>query len=201
MKRLFLTLVAAALFVQASNAGTITYLATLLGTSENPANASPGIGAATVIIDTVAQTMEVDVTFSGLLGTTTASHIHCCETAPNLNNNVGVATTTPYFTGFPIGVTSGTYDHTFDLTMASSYNPSFVTAQGSLANAEAALLAGLANQETYLNIHTTVDPGGEIRGILSQATPEPATLFLAGTALLGLSVLRRRTKRSDAGQN
>ena len=196
MKKLFLTLTALIWVAPASFAGTITYTATLLGTSENPATGSPGTGEAIVTINTLAQTMEVNVVFSGLTGTSTASHIHCCETAPNLNANVGVATTTPTFTGFPLGVTAGTYDHLFDLTLASTYNPSFVTAEGSLANAEAALLGGLANDETYLNIHTTVFPGGEIRGILA-ATPEPATLFLAGTALLGLGVLRRRTKRTD----
>ncbi|WP_139379481.1 CHRD domain-containing protein [Zoogloea sp. LCSB751] len=41
-------------------------------------NASPATGAAMVVIDTVAHTMQVDVVFSGLLGPTTAAHIHCC---------------------------------------------------------------------------------------------------------------------------
>ena len=41
-------------------------------------------------------------------------------------------------------VTSGTYDQTFDRALASSCNPAFVTAQGSLSNAVNTLLAGLA---------------------------------------------------------
>jgi hypothetical protein len=41
-----------------------------------------------------------------------------------------VATTLPTFAGFPLGVTSGTYINTLDLTLASSYNPAFVTANG-----------------------------------------------------------------------
>jgi hypothetical protein len=50
------------------------------------------------------------------------------------------------------------------------------------AGAEAALALGLANGEAYFNIHTTVVPGGEIRGFL-HAVPEPRTLSLLGLAL------------------
>jgi hypothetical protein len=188
MKTLNIATVAALVLGQAAYAGTITYVADLLGTSEVPPNASPGTGEATVIIDTLAQTMEVQVQFSGLLGTTIASHIHCCTAIPD-TGNAGVATTLPYFAGFPIGVTSGTYDHTLDLTLSSSYNPAFVT--GSVANAEAALLAGIAAGDSYLNIHSTVVPGGEIRGYLAEV-PEPATFLMAGVALAGIVILRRK---------
>ena len=53
------------------------------------------------------------------------------------------------------------------------------------------LLGGIANNETYLNVHTTIFPGGEIRGILSLETPEPGTFLLAGAMLAGLLVRRR----------
>ncbi|HME07225.1 MAG TPA: CHRD domain-containing protein [Bryobacteraceae bacterium] len=191
MRMLKIATLAALVLGLAANGATITYDATLLGTSEVPPTGSPGTGQATVIVDTVAQTMEVIVQFSGLLGTTTASHIHCCTAIPDVGN-AGVATTTPTFAGFPLGVTGGTYDHTLDLTLASSYNPAFVTAEGSVANAEAALLAGIAAGDSYLNIHSTVDPGGEIRGYLAVATPEPATFLWAGAALAGLASLRRK---------
>jgi hypothetical protein len=134
--------------------------------------------------------MEVQVTFSGLLAGTTASHIHATTPAP-FTGTAGVATTTPSFPGFPLMVTSGTYDHMFDMTLASSYNPMFVTANSnSVPAAEAALFAAIASGQAYLNIHSTVDPGGEIRGFLL-AAPEPATLFLAGLALAGI-VIRHR---------
>jgi CHRD domain len=63
-----------------------------------------------------------------------------------------------------------------------SYNPAFVTANGgTTATAEAALLAGLAAGEAYLNIHTDNFTAGEIRGFL---TPVPGPI--AGAGLPGL---------------
>ena len=174
----------------------IPYSALLTGPAEVPTNASPGIGQALVVIDTTpgVDTLFVNVTFSGLIGTTTASHIHAATSTP-FAGIAGVATTTPTFTGFPLGVTSGVYTHLFDLTLASSYNPSYISANGGTpASAEAALAAAMAAGESYLNIHSTFATGGEIRGFLAPASiPEPVT---AGTSLLalaglGLAALRR----------
>jgi hypothetical protein len=110
------------------------------------------------------------------------AHIHCCLASLfAAGTNVGVATTVPAFPGFPLGVTSGTYDHVLDLTSASSYNPAFVTMQGgTVVAAEAALINGIETGKTYLNIHTTNFPGGEIRGFLV-ASPTPAQLSLLKT--------------------
>jgi hypothetical protein len=148
--------------------GTLEHLyvfsASLSGANENPPNTSPGSGSATVMWNTATNQMTVDVDFSGLTAGTTASHIHCCAVPPA---NAGVATQVPRFTGFPVGVTFGSYTHTFDMTDPASYNPAFVTANGgSVATAEPVLLAGLLAGQTYLNIHTTAFPGGEIRGVL-----------------------------------
>jgi hypothetical protein len=107
----------------AANADIVTLSANLIGANEFPPVASPGTGQATVILDTTNNIMEVKISFSGLTSGTTAAHIHCCLASPFLTNvNVPVATTIPTFPGFPLGVTSGTYDQTFDLTANSTYN-------------------------------------------------------------------------------
>jgi hypothetical protein len=170
--------------------------ANLDGPSESPPNASPGTGFAQVTFDDVANTMNVNVTFSGLLGTTTASHIHAATTLPG-TGTAGVATTTPYFAGFPIGVTSGTYNNTLDMTMASSYNSAFVTASGgTIPGAEAALLAAMLADKAYLNIHSSVATGGEIRGFLV-LVPEPGvvTLFVLGAAIPVIRRIRNQLRR------
>ena len=143
------------------------YWVNLSGPNEVPVNNSPGTGKALVTIDPVANTMRVQATFSGLLAGVTASHIHA-PTAVAFTGTAGVATTTPTFTGFPSGVTFGTYDQTFNMLLASSYNPSYVTNNGGTpASAWTALRAAISAGKSYLNIHSTQFPAGEIRGFLN----------------------------------
>jgi hypothetical protein len=181
---------AAVMLVPSAQTAPISYFAYLSGVNEAPPNSSPGTGLAHVTIDVVANLMHVDVSFEGLTVGNTAAHIHCCTTGP-FTGTAGVATSVPTFIGFPTGATSGFYSNNFDLTLALSYNPAFVTAQGGIAQAEAALAAGMAAGTTYLNIHTSNFPNGEIRGFL-QPVPEPATFMVAGVALLGLAAIARR---------
>src|ERR1700712_2442379 len=112
----FIALVA----IAPAHAVTARYTTTLSGPGENPSNASPGTGFGTVIFDSTAHTLEVQETFSGLVGTTTASHIHCCIAPPGAT---GVATMVPTFSLLPLGVTSGSFDQTFDTLLSSTYNP------------------------------------------------------------------------------
>jgi hypothetical protein len=198
LRLIMLVLVFFLISAKSALATPINYTTMLTGTAESPPNASPGTGSASVVIDIVANTLMVDISFSGLSGTTTASHIHG-PTASAGTGTAGVATAIPTFPGFPLGVTSGSYSQTFDTTLASTYNPAFITSNGgTAAGAEAALAASLAAGTAYLNIHTTMYPGGEIRGFL-QPVPEPATMLLLGAGLAGLGTFRIRKRKDQVG--
>ena len=196
-------LIAAALSVIPAAAATIPFSAILSPANEVPPTASTGSGTAILDLDVAAHTLRVQIAFSGLVPTappgapvgTTAAHIHCCLPSPFATGvNAGVATTTPTFANFPLGVLAGTYDNTLDLLSASSYNPAFVTlAGGTVATAETTLINGLLGGLTYLNVHTTAFGGGEIRGFVVQV-PEPETyaLLLAGLAVIGIAMRKRR---------
>ena len=86
------------------------------------------------------------------------------------------------------------------MTSLTSYNPSFVSANGGTAlSAEAALFAGIMADQTYLNIHTSMFTGGEIRTVLLP-TPLPSALplFATGLGALGMLGWRRKKKATAA---
>jgi hypothetical protein len=159
-----------------ANAAIIIFSGTLTGSQETPPTGSPGTGSVTATLDTLANTLFVSEVFSNLVAPSTAAHIHCC-----VPPGVGPAAVALNFVGFPIGVTSGAYSHTFNLLtdLSGISAPVFI----------AALEGGLA----YTNVHSQSFPGGEIRAQLT-AVPEPASIFLCATGLLAVRrSLRRRT--------
>ena len=184
-------------------AAPLSFSASLSGSAEEPANASPGTGVTVVTIDPEAHTMRVQVAFSGLQGVTTAAHIHVVGSFndTNLLDTVGpVFTTTPTFPGFPNGVTAATYDQTFNTLAAGTYNPALLNnpaIANSVAAAEQALFAGILSGNAYLNVHSSVFPGGEIRGFLDPV-PEPASVALLGIGVVALLSGRRRQPRRAA---
>jgi hypothetical protein len=166
MKRLAVIAgVLSALFLSASAGATsFTIQVTLDGIQEGVI--TPATGSATLILDDVASTLNVSLTFSGLLTATNNAHIHCCSQPP-----VASPVIIPFVpAGFPLGVTSGSFNSNFVLT------PTQLTQ----------VMSGGA----YINIHTAGFPGGEIRGQIA-AVPEPGTAALLVLGLAGLSVRKR----------
>jgi hypothetical protein len=142
-------------------AATIVFNGAFLGSQENPPTVSPGIGNVSLSIDDTTLNWTLTGTFSGLMGTTTAAHIHS-PAAPGTNAPVLVGLT------FSLGVTSGTLSGNGTLS-PSNYNN---------------LTAGLF----YVNVHTTTNPAGEIR---AQLVPETSSAVLGALACLGLLRRRR----------
>jgi hypothetical protein len=195
--------------------GAIVALAVFAITSSSPVKAAPltyqailgpeatgatGSGTAQAVIDAMAHTMRVIVNFAGLSGNTTVAHIHG-PTTTAFTGTAGVATPTPSFPGFPAGVTSGSYDQTFDMTLTSSYRAGFITANGNTtAGAEAALFSAIADGKAYLNVHSSAFTGGEIRGFFVLApVPEidPATGGSALSLIAGvLAMIEQRRRRA-----
>lgn len=145
----------------------------LSGLQEVPANASPATGSATMTLDTATGAFSLSYNITGLLGTITLAHFHRNVAGSNgpvfywlaqPGNSNPALLMNP---ALPVGATSASGMGTGTIPMAEI--PNFL--QG----------------RVYMNVHTTVFGGGEVRG---QVVPTPGALGLAGLA--GFAALRRR---------
>jgi hypothetical protein len=127
-------------FTSRGRAASTTFKTTMNAASEVPATTSTGTGAATITLDPATNKITWNVTFSGLTGPATAVHIH------------GPA---------PAGKNAGVM---IWLSTKGQTATSPVTGSGDLT---AAQVSDLTNGQCYVNVHTTANPGGEIRGQLA----------------------------------
>jgi hypothetical protein len=164
-----------------------TFTAKLSGASEVPAVNTTATGSATVTISADESSITYNVSYSGLSGPVVAGHIHLG--AAGANGGVML----PFVVGpspFSGTLTAADLKATGDVT--------------TFAQAVAAIKAG----NTYVNLHTAANQGGEIRGQLSGGGPNTATaetvvdtgtpwlLFLAVFALATVVAVRRLATRT-----
>jgi hypothetical protein len=119
----------------------------LNGASEVPAKAVAGTGAATIVKEAGIYTYTI--TFSGMTGALTGAHIHG-PASTTANASVIVPFATAGATG-----SSGTLTGTFAST-------------SSVAISNDSLDVLMRTGNAYVNLHTSANAGGEIRGQLSQ---------------------------------
>jgi hypothetical protein len=120
-----------------------TFTAYLSGAQEVPANPSTATGYARIVVNETAGTLQFTVVFNGLTSAQTGAHIH----APAA---IGVNAAVIISFGV-VGGTSGT------ITGSSAITPT--------------QLSQLRQHLGYVNVHSTNNPGGEIRGQLGVSRP------------------------------
>jgi len=156
MKRLFLTSVLTlgvfGMGVATARAEVITLTAALAGDGENPGINTGAFGSATITVDTSARTVTYQVSVFNLPSGVTASHIH-----------VGAPSTTgPIIVNFAPPVNASN-DFAYSGTVPESQW--LMRPDQGIRSGDDIIQAILGNN-TYVNVHSTVNPGGEIRGRL-----------------------------------
>lgn len=162
-----------------AQATTTSYRATLNGTSEVPANTSTATGTFTATLDEAAGTLTWTLTVPTITAMT-MSHLH--TGAAGANGGVVLDLFIP-----PTGTTAGTVNASGTARAADLKGPM----AGNLPGFIAALKAGTI----YANVHTTANPGGEIRGQVASTTattppaaaPAPAPAKTGSAGLSGIS--------------
>lgn len=170
-----------------AQAGVLTFYTTF---APEGGGTRTGSGSAVVQFDDATNILSFTATFAGLSSGTTVAHFHCCTPAA-FSGTAGVAVDAPSL-AVPVGVTSGTWSEALDLDLAANWSPAFVTASGgTIAGATARFLQNIYENKVYLNIHTSGNPTGEIRGFL---VPEPTTAALTLLALAAMGGVARRQR-------
>jgi hypothetical protein len=138
----------------AAKAGSVSLMtlnAVLNGAQEVPPTISAATGTATVTIDAARTTINVTMTTQGFTTPVTASHIHFGPAG----TNGGIL--------FSLFAAPGVFPATVTKILTSAdFTPDAVNGIITFADAVNAVLVG----NTYINVHTQANLGGEIRGQL-----------------------------------
>jgi hypothetical protein len=121
-----------------------SFVVTMTGAKEKPNAISPaGTGSATFTLNAAETQLDYSISVSGMTSNITASHIHLGNA--NVAGSVIIGLTTP--------VNGGTVTGSITSTTALGLGLSFKS-----------LIDLIRNGDTYVNVHTSNNTGGEIRG-------------------------------------
>lgn len=173
---------------------------------------STATGMGTVTIDTTLFTITTDLSWSDLSGPADRSHLHDAPegvsrfTPPNdlfLHEIFYDDTSVPLSEQVPCGGAlspvdltdcappTGTAHNVLQLSAGDGYGfPDF-----------ASLTDAFLRDGVYIDIHTELYPEGEIRGQLVAPVPEPSTVVLLLTTLLGVAFVARKRFAHAARMN
>lgn len=139
--------------------------AELIGYEEVPAVATRADGMFEARVARDGQSVNYTLAFTGLQGTITQSHIHFAQKSVNGSIIVwlcGTATNAGP-AGTPTCPQSGTVSGSFASANVLASSTTQQLSAGDLATFIDAMRSGIA----YVNVHTSLSPGGEIRGQVS----------------------------------
>jgi hypothetical protein len=144
-------------------AATITYTATLTGAAEKPnAVTTTGTGTWTGTYDPSTGILSYTVSYSGMTANTNLAHIHGPATVDQFAGVIVNLDQAAQARTITLGATSGTGTGTVNLNVGATWPSAGATITG------VQLKELMDNGMTYVNIHTTANPGGEIRGQITR---------------------------------
>lgn len=131
-----------------------------------------GWGSGTATLEWSTREFTLDFSFGDLEAPTVAAHIHAAPAGVNGPVIIPLSLS-------PLGDTFGTGHFEGIITETQAWD--------------------MIAENTYLNIHTTAYPAGEIRGqlLVAGAVPEPSTYALFGAAAILSAVVVRRFKAGE----
>ena len=150
--------------VRADDGENNTFEARLNGLQQVPAVITTGHGTFNGTISPDGTSISYTLTYSGLTSEVHFAHIHIGQSRVN----GGVVAFLCGGTGHPACPTSGTVTGTLTSANVTAQMPSQGVAAGDFQGLVTAIRAGV----TYVNVHTTNFPAGEIRGQIDSQTSD-----------------------------
>lgn len=175
-----------------AHAVVLEFSALLTGDQEVPPVATNAFGSASIFVDTDAETIDLALIVDGISLDDLADGLVAAPIGPVHFHNAPAGVNGPIVVPFAFGAD---YEDTavgFDLSVNGLTYADAVLLSGSMLTFDE-FVAGMIAGNFYINVHTDLFGGGEIRGQIAQI-PAPGALLLFITGAAGLFAARRRKK-------